>query len=133
MAKVYVIKSIYYSSQGQIDNDPVIFCRSKVFVSYTQVTENGLDRMYPSLTSQITATYRDFQEVMCPLFHIRRPGNFALNNPQNPMSLVYKVSVSNDLQTFSDQVTLMAYDGNCVECNTTDLLCGYKVPLNIFL
>ena len=86
--------------------------------------------MYPSLTSQITATYRDFEEVMCPLFHIRRPGNFALNNPQNPMSLVYKVSVSNDLQTFSDQVTLMAYDGNCVECNTTDLVCGYKVHIH---
>ena len=71
----------------------------------------------------IKADYRGYREVSCVLFDGARPTTL----PHDPLAFTYKVSVSNNEEHYSPDLTLMVYHGKCMECDPTTQKCVRKV------
>lgn len=72
------------------------------------------------------ATYVSSRQVVCPL-----PPDGAISYEDGPALLGYKLSISNDGETFGDDALLIVYDSTCFHCAHVDqdMVCQLKVSL----
>ncbi|XP_069129089.1 von Willebrand factor D and EGF domain-containing protein-like [Argopecten irradians] len=68
-----------------------------------------------------SGTYVNSYLAVCSILASRKRRSTSTDKPTG-----YKISMSNDRTTFSDEITFIIYNFNCFECNITALRCTEK-------